>query len=78
MTSTTVNRHDDYLDGWSRIAGLWPTPKDTEYEIRRLGKKDYGVFQGRYGTAMLARYKCSHLEARRRFTLLLVTRRMKS
>jgi hypothetical protein len=52
------------------------------HRMVRFGKKDYGfihVPRYDYDSAKLAaRYKCSYLEAQRRFTVLLITRRMKT
>jgi len=52
----------------------------NDYEIRRLGRKDYGVFCVRAWAdrIMFARYKCSHLEARRRWAMVLVTKRLRA
>lgn len=46
----------------------------ADYEMRRLGKKDYGFFLN----GLVARYSCSYLEARRRFVMKLITARMGS
>lgn len=56
-------------------------PMNTDpgyYEIRRLGRKDYGVFvKGQPSWArIIQRYACSHLEARRRWAMVLVTKRL--
>lgn len=47
----------------------------NDYEIRRLGYKDYGVFRA---GSLRARYACSHLEARRRWAMVLVTSRLRA
>lgn len=89
MRSTT--EHDDFMDAMSYVSDLfrkhstmaildlYRSPKD--YNMVKIGRKEYG-FEPRIkqavGGGLVARYKCSHLEAQRRFTVLLITRRMKS
>jgi hypothetical protein len=89
--STTASDHDDFMDAMSYVGGLfrkhctmaildlYRPPKD--YNMVKIGRKEYG-FEPRIkqavGGGLVARYKCSHLEAQRRFAVLLITRRMKS
>ena len=47
----------------------------TDFKMKRLGTKDYGFFYGTEGYCAM-RYKCSHLEAQRRFKVFLITRRL--
>lgn len=68
------------IDEWSHMTKPMSTNID-DYEIRRLGRKDYGVFykpdQGTWGSMrIVARYACSHTEAKRRWALNLITRRL--
>lgn len=67
------------IDEW---AGNDPFNGQThveEFEMRKTGNKEYGFFlRNKYHRRAVARYKCSHLEAKRRFTLLLITKRLRS
>lgn len=49
----------------------------TEFTMKRLGTKDYGFFY-MSESYCAKRYKCSHLEAQRRFKIFLTTRRLLS
>lgn len=62
------------VDEWQYMTQTMNT-NINDYEIRRLGYKDYGVFRVGQPT-IRARYQCSHLEARRRWTMVLVNRRL--
>ena len=73
-----------YVDEWSsetysqsHLPDLYPSPND--YRMVKIGRKEYG-FEPRnkagVGSGLVARYKCSHLEAQRRFAMMLVTRKM--
>ena len=49
----------------------------AEFTMKRLGTKDYGFFY-MSESYCAKRYKCSHLEAQRRFKIFLTTRRLLS
>lgn len=49
----------------------------SRFQMRKIGAKDYAFFAPN-ASAYVARYKCSHLEAERRFIALLTTRRLMS
>lgn len=86
--STTASDHDDVLDAvryaYSRmnwlpephLLDLYPSP--SAYEMVKIGPKEYGFrpCNRQVGSGLVARYKCSHLEARRRFAMMLITRKM--
>lgn len=67
------------FDEWQYMTQPMNTDPDY-YEIRRLGRKDYGVFvKGQPSWArIIQRYACSHLEARRRWAMVLVTQRLRA
>jgi hypothetical protein len=52
-------------------------PSYGDYEIVKLGRKEYGFRPcNKQLGGVVVSYKCSHLEAQRRFKLMLVTRRL--
>ena len=61
------------VDEWDYLTKPMSTNMH-DYEIRRFGYKDYGVYLA--GLVLKARYKCSHLEARRRWAMVIVTKRL--
>lgn len=63
------------VDEWDYMTKPMSTNID-DYEIRRLGRKDYGVFHTAAPNSLRARYACSHTEAKRRWALKLVTHRL--
>lgn len=81
--STTANKISGMrVSGW--VVDDWSGMDDRRdgimerYEMRRIGKKHY-AFYDTYATwknSPTVRYKCSHLEAQRRFAMLLITRKM--
>lgn len=87
MSITASNHSADAARYWGKSLAemlgknsLLTTMNTTmnDYEIRRLGYKDYGVFRSGVWSArvMAARYKCSYPEARRRWAMALVTKRL--
>lgn len=72
MSITASKRH-----GWLEGPYYLPGSLDS-YQMIKLGRKEYGFNDGRSSgyTALVARYKCGHLEAQRRFKLMLVTKRL--
>ena len=71
--SITANKRYGWLEGPRYL----PCPLES-YQMVRLGRKEYGFNDGRSSgyTMLVARYKCGHLEAQRRFKLALVTKRL--
>lgn len=63
--------------GWLVGPYYTPGPFDS-HQMVKIGRKEYGFNDGPSSgyTALVARYKCGHLEAQRRFKLDLVTRRL--
>ena len=52
-------------------------PNFSSYEMVKLGRKEYGFRpHNKQLGGVAVSYKCSHLEAQRRFKLMLVTRRL--
>ena len=71
----TMVVHDEY-----QYMPQW-LPEDylpyDQYEMVRLGRKEYGFrTKGHPGNRYVRCYRCSHLEAQRRFKLMLITRRL--
>ena len=65
------------IDEWDNVKR--PNYILADYKMIRLGKKDYGFVLRVTGYGGVgARYKCSHIEAQRRFTALLIARRLTS
>lgn len=86
MSSTTASDHE--LDAFSYIQWL-PKPEPlhildlytspSDYKMVKIGRKEYGFepYNTRQvGKGLVAYYKCSHLEAQRRFAMMLITRKM--
>jgi hypothetical protein len=48
----------------------------VDFKRIRVGNKDYGFIHKSNPNTFVARYKCSWVEADRRFKLLLISRRM--
>lgn len=66
-----------FLDDW--FSYYPPLRTFDDYVMIRLGRKEYGFRLRVTGESRLtARYKCSHLEAQRRFKMMLVTARLTS
>lgn len=77
MTSITASDHQIDTFGYWNYAPM--NTNINDYEIRRLGYKAYGVYLKNAPWAkLIAKYKCSHLEARRRWAMVLVTKRLRA
>lgn len=67
---------DMVFDEWQYMAEPMSTNID-DYEIRRLGYKDYGIYlKNAKWARTIVRYACSHTEAKRRWALKLITHRL--
>jgi len=49
-----------------------------DFDMRREGRKQYAFYRRDGSACALQRYSCSHIEAKRRFALYLITRRLTS
>lgn len=88
MTLTIRNKFDDIEDAvryamsrmhWTpEYIGMFDMyPSIDDYEMVRLGCKKYGFRpHNKQQGGVAVQYKCSHLEAQRRFKLMLITRRL--
>ena len=50
----------------------------ADFDMRREGRKQYAFYRRNGGPCAIQRYACSHIEAKRRFTLFLITKRLLS
>lgn len=57
--------------------GLFGPTSYEAYEMVKFGRKNFGFRpRNKREGGVVIRYKCSHLEAQRRFKMLLITKRM--
>ena len=73
--------HDDLMDAMPKHwadKSVKPTSWTlADFDMCREGRKQYAFYR-RNGTADTQRYRCSYVEAKRRFTLFLITKRLTS
>lgn len=75
-TTASETRKTIYLGlGSNRVSRF--SGRFEHYHMHRFGTKDYGFIHAESGV-LARRYKCSHIEARRRFKLWWITRRLLS
>ena len=82
MTSTIPNEVAGIIRTWLHDdPGAWGVRKYVDaafvdFRRKRIANKEYGYVHLSNPNTFVARYKCSWVEADRRFKVLLVTRRM--
>ena len=75
-------RHDDLMDAMPKHwADKFVKPTSwtlADFDMRRESPKQYAFYRRIAAGPAIQRYHCSHVEAKRRFTLYLITKRLTS